>query len=58
MWECLRETEKPNLSGYSAKRRLSIVDLPVPLGPEMMIGGSCCSSVDAGGESDRMSVWV
>ena len=33
------ETEKPNLSGYSAKRRLRIVDFPVPLGPEMTIGG-------------------
>jgi hypothetical protein len=26
---------KPNLSGYSLKRRWRIVDLPVPLGPEM-----------------------
>lgn len=26
------------MSGYSAKRRLRIVDLPAPEGPEMTIG--------------------
>lgn len=33
-----RETENPNLSGYSAKRRFSSVDLPVPEGPEITTG--------------------
>lgn len=32
------ETLKPNLSGYSAKRRFSRVDFPVPLGPEITTG--------------------
>lgn len=32
------ETEKPNVSGWSAKRRLSMVDLPEPEGPDMTIG--------------------
>ncbi len=35
-----RETEKPNMSGYSAKRRLRSVDFPAPLGPETTIGRS------------------
>jgi len=34
----IRETENPNVSGYSAKRRFKIVDLPEPEGPEMTIG--------------------
>lgn len=34
----LRETEKPNVSGYSAKRRLSSVLLPVPEGPKITTG--------------------
>ncbi len=34
----LRETEKPNLSGNSAKRRLRRVDFPTPLGPETTRG--------------------
>ncbi len=33
-----RETEKPNVSGYSEKRRLRSVDFPAPLGPETTIG--------------------
>lgn len=33
-----RETLKPNLSGYSAKRRLSRVLLPTPEGPDMRRG--------------------
>jgi hypothetical protein len=35
---CVRETEKPKVSGWSAKRRLRMVDLPEPEGPEMMGG--------------------
>lgn len=34
----VRETENPNVSGCSAKRRFRIVDLPEPEGPEMTIG--------------------
>jgi len=34
----VRETEKPKVSGWSAKRRLRMVDLPEPEGPEMTIG--------------------
>lgn len=34
----LRETENPNLSGYSAKSFLRRVDLPVPEGPETTMG--------------------
>lgn len=37
-----RETEKPKVSGWSAKRRLRIVDLPEPEGPEMTIGRCFC----------------
>lgn len=37
-WKDVRETEKPNVSGCSKKRRLRIVDLPEPEGPEMTIG--------------------
>lgn len=33
-----RETEKPKVSGWSAKRRLRMVDLPEPEGPEMTMG--------------------
>ena len=36
--EVLRETEKPKRSGWSANSRLSIVDLPVPDGPEITTG--------------------
>lgn len=32
------EMLKPNLEGYSAKRRERIVDLPAPLGPLMTMG--------------------
>lgn len=32
------ETLKPKRSGYSAKRRFRIVDLPAPEGPEITIG--------------------
>ena len=35
---CVRETEKANLSGNSAKRRLRRVLLPVPEGPERTRG--------------------
>jgi len=34
----IRETENPNVSGCSAKRRFRIVDLPEPEGPDMTIG--------------------
>lgn len=34
----IRETEKPKVSGCEAKRRLRIVDLPEPEGPDMTIG--------------------
>ena len=34
----IRETEKPKVSGWSIKRRLSIVDLPDPEGPDITIG--------------------
>lgn len=34
----VRETENPKVSGCSAKRRFSIVDLPEPEGPEMTMG--------------------
>lgn len=33
-----RETEKPNVLGCSAKRRLRRVDFPAPEGPDMTIG--------------------
>ena len=37
------DTEKPKVLGCAAKRRFRIVDLPVPLGPEITIGrGFCC----------------
>lgn len=34
----LRETEKPKVEGWVAKRRLRMVDFPAPEGPEMTIG--------------------
>lgn len=34
----VRETEKPKVSGWSLKRRVRIVDLPVPEGPDITIG--------------------
>ena len=34
----IRETEKPNLSGWSAKRRWRRVLLPTPDGPDMTSG--------------------
>lgn len=34
-------TEKPNLPGWSANKRLRRVDFPVPLGPETTIGRWC-----------------
>lgn len=34
----VRETEKPKVSGWSLKRRVRIVDLPEPEGPEITIG--------------------
>ncbi len=34
----VRETEKPKVSGWSAKRRLRIVVLPEPEGPDITIG--------------------
>ena len=37
----IRDTEKPNLSGCSLNRRFRIVDLPVPDGPDITMGGSC-----------------
>lgn len=37
-WIFSRDTEKPNLSGYSANRRLNNVDFPVPDGPEITTG--------------------
>lgn len=51
----VRETEKPKVSGWSAKRRLRIVDLPEPEGPEITIGR--CSWVAVGRMStiDTMS---
>ena len=36
----LRETLKPNLSGYSSINFLMMVDFPQPLGPDMTIGRS------------------
>lgn len=33
-----RDTEKPKRPGYCANRRLRIVDLPEPLGPDITIG--------------------
>lgn len=33
-----RETEKPNVSGCAAKRRLRMVDFPDPEGPDITIG--------------------
>ena len=36
-WD-VRETEKPNVSGWSLKRRVRIVDLPEPEGPDITIG--------------------
>lgn len=41
----VRETEKPNISGWAAKRRLRIVDLPVPEGPDITIGRCSCVAV-------------
>lgn len=41
----VREMEKPNVSGWAAKRRLRIVDLPVPEGPEITIGRCNCVAV-------------
>ena len=34
----IRETEKPKVSGWSLKRRVRIVDLPEPEGPDITIG--------------------
>ena len=57
--ETLRETLNPNLSGYSAKRRLSSVDLPTPEGPDMSRGRTKCdmmtwqSSRGLGGKKQR-----
>ena len=34
----VRETEKPKVSGWSLKRRVRIVDLPEPEGPDITIG--------------------
>lgn len=39
-----RETEKPKVSGCCAKRRLSIVDLPEPEGPDITIGRWICDA--------------
>lgn len=62
--EAGRETEKPNLSGWSAKRRLSMVDLPVPDGPDITTGRGAevtgCmgnSQRDLGSESGRVWEW-
>ena len=33
-----RDIEKPNVSGWSANRRLRIVDFPEPDGPDITIG--------------------
>lgn len=40
-----RDTENPNVSGNSAKRRFSRVDLPVPEGPDTTIGRYFCTGV-------------
>lgn len=40
-----RDTLNPNLSGYSAKRRLSRVLLPTPEGPDMSKGRAKCDIV-------------
>ena len=37
-----RETEKPKVLGWSAKRRLRRVDLPAPEGPEITTGRCFC----------------
>ena len=37
-WGGLRETEKPKVSGWSLNRRVRMVDLPVPEGPDITIG--------------------
>ena len=34
----VRETEKPKVSGWSLNRRVRIVDLPEPEGPDITIG--------------------
>ena len=36
-WD-VRETEKPKVSGWSLNRRVRIVDLPEPEGPDITIG--------------------
>ena len=36
--DTVRETEKPKVFGWSAKRRLRMVDLPEPEGPEITMG--------------------
>ena len=38
----IREIENPNVSGWSAKRRLRIVDLPDPEGPDITMGQWIC----------------
>ena len=48
----LRDTENPKVSGWSANRRLRIVDFPDPEGPEMTIGR--CFSVNV---HQSMSKW-
>ena len=51
----VRETLKPNVSGWSAKRRFRIVDLPAPLGPEITMGrGEECMVVEVEVEAERM----
>lgn len=43
----IRETEKPNLSGYSAKSFFKRVDFPVPEGPETTIGRPAILTIEA-----------
>lgn len=40
-----RETENPNLLGYSAKSRLRSVDLPAPEGPDTTTGRNFCTKL-------------
>ena len=42
----LRDIEKPNVSGCAAKRRCSMVDLPVPDGPDITMSGCFCVATD------------
>lgn len=47
-WD-VRETEKPKVSGWSLKRRVRIVDLPVPEGPDITIGRRGWDAGSSGG---------